>query len=66
MSKQTNLTRNTHAEEAEIQRGIADDPDTFEPTDEKFAQVKRRVAAPSTQCSVTSDMDSPQAGATLA
>ncbi|MGF6899398.1 BrnA antitoxin family protein [Paraburkholderia sp. GAS348] len=46
MSKQTKLIRNTPDEEAAIQRGIAADPDAFEPTDEQFAQMKRRGGRP--------------------
>ncbi len=40
MSKR--LIRNTPAEEAAIQRGIAADPDTFEPTAKEMAQMKGR------------------------
>jgi uncharacterized protein (DUF4415 family) len=46
MSKPSKLIRNTPAEEAAIHRGIASDPDTFEPTDEQFAQMKRRGGRP--------------------
>lgn len=34
----------TPEEDAEIQRGIDADPDTFVPTDAQFAQMKRRGA----------------------
>jgi len=33
----------TEEEDAEIDRGIAADPDTFVPTDEQFAQMKPRA-----------------------
>ncbi len=46
MSKQPRFIRNTPEEEAAIQRGIASDPDTFEPTDEQLAQLKRRGGRP--------------------
>lgn len=46
MKKQPALIRNTPEEEAAIARGIAADPDTFEPTDEQFAQMKRRGGRP--------------------
>jgi uncharacterized protein (DUF4415 family) len=46
MSKQRKLIRNTPEEEAAITRGIEADPDTFEPTDEQFAQMKRRGGRP--------------------
>lgn len=46
MKKQPRLIRNTPEEEAAIKRGIAADPDTFEPTDEQFAQMKRRGGRP--------------------
>ncbi|MFM0728850.1 BrnA antitoxin family protein [Paraburkholderia strydomiana] len=46
MKKQPRLIRNTPEEDAEIERGIADDPDTFEPNDEQFAQMKRRGGRP--------------------
>jgi uncharacterized protein (DUF4415 family) len=36
------IVRNTPAEEAAIQRGIAVDADTFEPTESEMAQMKRR------------------------
>lgn len=44
MKKPPRLIRNTPEEEAAIRRGIDADPDTFEPTDEQFAQMKRRAA----------------------
>ncbi|MCF7695342.1 BrnA antitoxin family protein [Mycetohabitans rhizoxinica] len=46
MNKRPNLIRNTAQEEAAIERGIAADPDTFVPTDEQFAQMKRRGGRP--------------------
>lgn len=46
MKKPSKLIRNTPEEEAAIARGIAADPDTFEPTDEQFAQMKRRGGRP--------------------
>ena len=46
MKKPPELIRNTPEEEAAIARGIAADPDTFEPTDEQFAQMKRRGGRP--------------------
>lgn len=46
MSKQSRLIRNTPEEEAAIARGIAADPDTVEPTDAQFAQMKRRGGRP--------------------
>ncbi|WP_027794548.1 BrnA antitoxin family protein [Paraburkholderia acidipaludis] len=46
MSKPHKLIRNTPEEEAAIARGIANDPDTFVPTDEQFAQMKRRGGRP--------------------
>lgn len=36
----------TAKEDAEINRGIAADPDTFVPSDEQFAQMKRRGGRP--------------------
>jgi uncharacterized protein (DUF4415 family) len=46
MKKPPRLTRNTPEEEAAIARGIEADPDTFEPSDEQFAQMKRRAGRP--------------------
>ncbi|WP_338910694.1 BrnA antitoxin family protein [Mycetohabitans rhizoxinica] len=46
MNKRPKLIRNTAQEEAAIERGIAADPDTFVPTDEQFAQMKRRGGRP--------------------
>ncbi|MEM5325339.1 BrnA antitoxin family protein [Paraburkholderia sp. JHI2823] len=46
MKKPPRLIRNTPDEEAAIARGIAADADTFEPTDEQFAQMKRRGGRP--------------------
>ncbi|MCG1041941.1 hypothetical protein KQH60_04880 [Mycetohabitans sp. B8] len=42
MNERSKLIRNTAQEEAAIERGIAADTDTFVPTDEQFAQMKRR------------------------
>lgn len=46
MNKQPELIRNTAEEEAAIARDIAADPDTFEPTDEQFAQMKQPGGRP--------------------
>ncbi|MFM0073273.1 BrnA antitoxin family protein [Paraburkholderia sediminicola] len=46
MKKQPKSIRNTPEEEAAIARGIAADPDTFEPTDEQFALLKPRGGRP--------------------
>jgi uncharacterized protein (DUF4415 family) len=46
MSTQRKLIRNTPEEEAAIARGIDADPDTYVPTDEQFAQMKRRGGRP--------------------
>ena len=46
MKRQPRLIRNTPEEEAAIKSGIDADPDTFEPTDEQFAQMKRRGGRP--------------------
>ncbi|WP_322012230.1 BrnA antitoxin family protein [Paraburkholderia sp. J12] len=46
MSKPRKLIHNTPEEEAAIARGIAADPGTFEPTNEQFAQMKRRSGRP--------------------
>jgi uncharacterized protein (DUF4415 family) len=50
MKKQPKLIRNTPEEDAAIARGIAADPDTFEPSDEQFAQMKRRGGRPKLEC----------------
>lgn len=42
MSKKPKLYMPTEAEDAEINRGIAADPDTYVPSDEAFARMKRR------------------------
>jgi uncharacterized protein (DUF4415 family) len=36
----------TEAEDAEINRGIEQDPDTYEVSDEQFARMKRRSGRP--------------------
>jgi uncharacterized protein (DUF4415 family) len=46
MKKQPKLIRNTPEEEGAIAHGIAADSDTFEPTDEQFAQMKPRGGRP--------------------
>lgn len=46
MSNKLNLISPTDEEETAINRGIAEDPDTFVPTDEQFAQMKRRSGRP--------------------
>ena len=46
IKKQSKLIRNAPEEETAIARGVTDDPDTFEPTDEQFAQVKPRGGRP--------------------
>jgi len=46
MSNKLNIIVPTDEEEAAINRGIAEDPDTFVPTDEQFAQMKRRGGRP--------------------
>lgn len=46
MKKPTRLTRNTPEEESAIARGIEADPNTFEPSDEQFALMKRRAGRP--------------------
>ena len=62
MSKPRKLIRNTPEEDAAIARGIAADPDTFEPTDEQFAQMKRcggrpKLANPKVAVTVRYDAD---------
>ncbi|MET3229434.1 UNVERIFIED_ORG: hypothetical protein ABIC54_001608 [Burkholderia sp. 1263] len=49
MPKKPKFYRPTPEEDAEIQRGIDSDPDTFIPTDEEFAQMKRRGILPPTE-----------------
>jgi uncharacterized protein (DUF4415 family) len=46
MSSKPKLHMPTPEEDAAIQRGIDADPDTFVPTDEQFAQMKRRGGRP--------------------
>ena len=46
MKKRPALIRNTPEEEAAIARGIEADPDTFEPSDEQFAQMRKRGGRP--------------------
>jgi uncharacterized protein (DUF4415 family) len=46
MSNKLNIIVPTDEEEAAINKGIAEDPDTFVPTDEQFAQMKRRGGRP--------------------
>ncbi|PMS37901.1 uncharacterized protein (DUF4415 family) [Trinickia symbiotica] len=46
MSTQRKLIRNTPEEDAAILRGIAEDPDTYIPSDEEFAQMKPRGGRP--------------------
>jgi uncharacterized protein (DUF4415 family) len=46
MSSKPKIIMPSDAEEAEINRGIAADPDTFVPSDEQFAQMKRRGGRP--------------------
>lgn len=42
MSKKPSIHMPTEAEEKAINRGIAADPDTYIPSDEAFARMKRR------------------------
>ena len=46
MSSKPEIVRPSDVEEAEINRGIAADGDTFIPSDEQFAQMKRRGGRP--------------------
>jgi uncharacterized protein (DUF4415 family) len=46
MSRKVKLHIPTPEEDAEIQHGIDADPDTFVPTDEQFARMKRRGRGP--------------------
>jgi len=42
MSKKPKIYMPTEAEDKEINRGIAADPDTYVPSDEAFSKMKRR------------------------
>jgi uncharacterized protein (DUF4415 family) len=62
MSSKPEIIRPSEVEEAEINRGIAADRDTFIPSDEQFAQMKRRggranIARPHALVTVRSDAD---------
>jgi uncharacterized protein (DUF4415 family) len=61
MNKKLKLTRHSPAEEAEIQRGIESDPETFIPSDEQFAKMKPlgrpRLESPKVQLTVRYDAD---------
>lgn len=61
MNIKSKLYRNTPEEEAEIQRGIDADPDTFIPSDEQFARMKPlgrpRLESPKVQLTVRYDAD---------
>ncbi|MDN7181121.1 BrnA antitoxin family protein [Caballeronia sp. SEWSISQ10-4 2] len=62
MSSKPKLHMPTPDEDAVIQRGIDADPDTFVPTDEQFAQMKRRggrpkVAKPKVSVTIRYDHD---------
>jgi uncharacterized protein (DUF4415 family) len=46
MTTKPKLYMPTEEEDAEINRGIAADPDTFVPSDEQFASMKRRGGRP--------------------
>ncbi|WP_429497057.1 BrnA antitoxin family protein [Robbsia andropogonis] len=46
MTTKHKLYMPTEAEDAEINRGIAADPDTFVPSDEQFANMKSRGGRP--------------------
>ena len=46
MSSKPKIIMPSDAEEAEINSGIAADPDTFVPSDEQFARMKRRGGRP--------------------
>lgn len=61
MSKKPEIYMPTEAEDQEINRGIAADPDTYVPSDEAFARMKRRGRprsdAPKVQLTVRYDRD---------
>jgi uncharacterized protein (DUF4415 family) len=61
MNSKQKLYRNTPEEEAEIQRGIDADPDTFVPSDEQFAKMRPlgrpRLESPKVQLTVRYDAD---------
>ncbi|SAL57941.1 hypothetical protein AWB66_03261 [Caballeronia telluris] len=61
MNSKSKLYRNTPEEEAEIQRGIDADPDTFVPSDEQFARMRPlgrpRLESPKVQLTVRYDAD---------
>jgi uncharacterized protein (DUF4415 family) len=46
MTKKREIYMPTEEEDAEINRGIAADPDTYVPSDEQFARMKRRGGRP--------------------
>jgi hypothetical protein len=46
MSSKSELHIPTPEEDAVIQRGIENDPDTFVPSDAQFAQMNRRGSGP--------------------
>jgi hypothetical protein len=55
MSSKPKIIMPSEAEEAEINRGIAADPDTFVPSDAQFAQMKRRGGRPNGGYSLFTD-----------
>ncbi|SAK53658.1 hypothetical protein AWB81_01153 [Caballeronia arationis] len=61
MSSKLKLMRHSPEEEAEIQRGIDADPDTFVPSDEQFAKMRPlgrpRLESPKVQLTVRYDAD---------
>ncbi|MVW72160.1 BrnA antitoxin family protein [Bordetella sp. 15P40C-2] len=61
MPKKPKVYMPTEAEDQEINRGIAADPDTYVPSDEAFARMKRRGRprsdAPKVQLTVRYDRD---------
>lgn len=61
MSKKLNIYLPTEAEDAEINSGIAADPDTYVPSDAAFTQMKRRgrprTDTPKVQLTVRYDQD---------
>ncbi|SAL81240.1 hypothetical protein AWB68_06068 [Caballeronia choica] len=61
MNKKLKLTRHSPEEEAQIQRGIDSDPETFIPSDEQFAKMKPlgrpRLESPKVQLTVRYDAD---------